>query len=304
MNDELSHVDPKEGAVMVSVSKKAATYRTAVAKGVITMRPETLDIIKNRGSAKGDVLTVAKIAGIAAAKKTSELIPLCHSIPIEACDISFEFIEGRGIEVSVKVAAEAKTGVEMEAISAVSIALATVYDMAKAVDRGMTIGEIRLIEKRGGKSDFFAERVKPLGRVIAVNISQKKGTVKTPVPFGNFIEDHGLEGDAHAGKGIRQVSLLGRESYAKYKDREIKGLCDGKFAENITTEGIILYELPIGTRLKIGETLQEVTQIGKACHDGCEIQRLVGSCVMPKEGIFSKVLRGGAVRPGDLIEIL
>lgn len=142
------------------------------------------------------------------------------------------------------------------------------------------------------------------GKVIAVNISETKGTVKHPIPCGNFIEDYGLEGDAHAGKGIRQVSLLGKESYNKYADREIKGLCDGKFAENITTEGIILYELPIGTRLKIGATLQEVTKIGKECHAGCEIQKLVGSCIMPKEGIFTKVLEGGKIRPGDDIIIL
>ena len=141
-------------------------------------------------------------------------------------------------------------------------------------------------------------------RVVAVNISENKGTVKHSIEAGNFIADFGLEGDAHAGKGIRQVSLLGRESYLKYKDREIKGFCDGKFAENITTEGIILYELPIGTKLKIGETIQEVTKIGKECHQGCEIQRLVGSCIMPKEGIFTRVLKGGIIQLGDLITAL
>lgn len=142
------------------------------------------------------------------------------------------------------------------------------------------------------------------GKVIAVNISEKKGTVKHSILYGEFVTDYGLQGDAHAGKGIRQVSLLGRESYNKYADREIKGLCDGKFAENITTEGIILYELPVGTRLKIGETVQEVTKIGKECHAGCEIQKLVGSCIMPKEGIFTKVVIGGLVKAGDNIEII
>lgn len=143
-----------------------------------------------------------------------------------------------------------------------------------------------------------------MAKVIAVNISEKKGVVKHPIPFGNFLEDYGLEGDAHAGGGIRQVSLLGRESYNKYSERVIKGLCDGKFAENITTEGIILYELPIGTRLKIGETVQEVTKIGKECHAGCEIQKLVGSCIMPKEGIFTRIIKGGIVKAGDTIEII
>ncbi len=143
-----------------------------------------------------------------------------------------------------------------------------------------------------------------MAKVVAVNISEKKGVVKHPIPVGNFIEDFGLEGDAHAGGGIRQVSLLGRESYNKYADRVLKGLCDGKFAENITTEGIILYELPIGTKLKIGDTIQEVTKIGKECHLGCEIQKLVGSCIMPKEGIFTKVIKGGLVKAGDKIEII
>ncbi|NCA91644.1 MOSC domain-containing protein [bacterium] len=143
-----------------------------------------------------------------------------------------------------------------------------------------------------------------MAKVVAVNISEKKGVVKHPIPVGNFLEDYGLEGDAHAGGGIRQVSLLGRESYNKYSERVIKGLCDGKFAENITTEGIILYELPIGTRLKIGETVQEVTKIGKECHAGCEIQKLVGSCIMPKEGIFTKIIKGGIVKSGDTIEII
>jgi len=142
------------------------------------------------------------------------------------------------------------------------------------------------------------------GKVLAVNISEKKGVVKTPIEVGTFIEDFGLQGDAHAGKGIRQVSLLGRESYLKYKDREIKGLCDGKFAENITTEGIILYELPVGTLLKIGETIQQVTKIGKDCHAGCEIQKLVGICIMPREGIFTRVIKGGLVKAGDEIEVL
>jgi MOSC domain-containing protein YiiM len=142
------------------------------------------------------------------------------------------------------------------------------------------------------------------GKVIAVNISKTKGVVKQPIPEGNFIKDFGLEGDAHSGGGIRQVSLLGRESYNKYSDRVIKGLCDGKFAENITTEGIILYELPIGTLLQIGETIQQVSKIGKECHDGCEIKKLVGSCIMPKEGIFTIVIKGGIVKPGDIITII
>lgn len=143
-----------------------------------------------------------------------------------------------------------------------------------------------------------------MAKILAVNISEKKGVPKKGIPEGNFIEDFGLEGDAHAGKWHRQVSLLGVESVNKMKEMGAKGLCTGKFAENLTTEGINLWELPIGTKLRIGETIQEVTQIGKECHAGCAIRSLVGDCIMPREGIFTKVLTGGKVKSGDLIEII
>lgn len=143
-----------------------------------------------------------------------------------------------------------------------------------------------------------------IGKVLDINISEKKGVIKKPIEEGIFIEDFGLEGDAHAGKWHRQVSLLGIESFNKMKEQGIEDLDHGSFAENITTEGIILYELPVGTRMKIGETIQEVTQIGKECHTGCAIAKQVGKCVMPKEGIFTKVIKGGKVRPGDIVEVL
>lgn len=146
--------------------------------------------------------------------------------------------------------------------------------------------------------------MKKIGMVLDINVSEKKGVVKKPVEKGIFKEDYGLEGDAHAGKWHRQVSLLGIESYRKMKEIGIKDLSHGDFAENITTEGIILYELPVGTRLKIGETIQEVTQIGKECHTGCAISQQVGKCIMPREGIFTRVVKGGVVRPGDIIEVL
>lgn len=140
-------------------------------------------------------------------------------------------------------------------------------------------------------------------RIVAVNISQKKGVPKVTIPQGNFIEEFGLEGDAHAGKWHRQVSLLGTESIEKMKAAGVQDLCTGSFAENLTTEGLVLYELPVGTRLRIGETLQEVTQIGKECHQKCAIYHTIGDCVMPKEGIFTRILKGGIIKAGDAIEI-
>ena len=142
-----------------------------------------------------------------------------------------------------------------------------------------------------------------MAKVTAVNISEKKGVIKHPIEKGFFKFNHGLEGDAHAGNWHRQVSFLGEESIDKMRATGATGLCSGKFAENLTTEGIILYELPVGTKIKVGEVVFEVTQIGKECHLGCEIRNLVGDCVMPREGIFAKVITEGYIKAGDDIVV-
>ncbi len=142
------------------------------------------------------------------------------------------------------------------------------------------------------------------GKVVSVNISEKKGTPKTKVNPGILIEDYGLQGDAHAGKWHRQISLLAAESIEKAKNGPKNGLCHGVFAENITTEGIVLYTLPVGTRLQIGECVLEISQIGKECHTGCAVSKLVGQCVMPREGVFARVITGGSVYIGDPITVL
>lgn len=143
-----------------------------------------------------------------------------------------------------------------------------------------------------------------MAKLISINISEKKGVVKKPVEEAMLIEDFGIENDAHAGKWHRQVSLLGKESVDKMRAKGLDHLKSGDFAENLLTEGIVLYELPIGTILSIGDTLHEVTQIGKECHTGCEIKQITGDCVMPREGIFTKVLKGGIIQPGDEIKII
>ena len=144
-----------------------------------------------------------------------------------------------------------------------------------------------------------------MAKVVAINISEKKKTPKKTIPECNLIYDFGFEGDAHAGKWHRQVSLLAKESIERAQGMRTDGLCHGMFAENITTEGIELHTLPIGTKLKIGEeAVIEITQIGKECHEGCAIRELVGQCIMPREGIFGIVLKGGTVRENDEIIIL
>jgi len=143
-----------------------------------------------------------------------------------------------------------------------------------------------------------------MARVVAVNLSAKKGQRKKNIDQGLLVQEHGLENDAHAGDWHRQVSLLGMESIDKML-RTGLNVGPGDFAENLTTEGMELFTLPIGTRLKIGSTaVGEVTQIGKECHTRCAIFYQAGDCVMPREGIFIRVVNGGPVRVGDEIEIL
>lgn len=143
-----------------------------------------------------------------------------------------------------------------------------------------------------------------LGKVVAVSISDRKGIKKANVKSGRLVENHGLANDAHAGNWHRQVSLLAMESIRKIRNKGLNVL-PGDFAENITTEGIRLWGIPVGTRLQLGPaSIGEVTQIGKECHSRCAIYHQVGDCVMPKEGIFVKILKGGTIKPGDTIQPL
>jgi cyclic pyranopterin phosphate synthase len=156
MTARLSHLNEKGEARMVDVSAKEVTSRTARAEGFVAMAPKTLDLILAGKAPKGDVLATARIAGIMAAKRTAELIPLCHSLPLTEVTVDFELSRdpcGLRVEATAKV--DAKTGVEMEALTAVSIACLTLYDMVKAVDQAMSFSGIRLVEKTGGRSGHF-----------------------------------------------------------------------------------------------------------------------------------------------------
>jgi len=152
----LSHVNAAGSARMVDVSGKPVTAREAEARGMVFMKAETLALVRKNAVAKGDVLAVARIAGIMAAKRTPELIPLCHGLPLSSAEVQFDLHENPpSIEIQARVRTEARTGVEMEALAAVSVAALTVYDMCKAVDRGMEIGQIRVTYKAGGRSGVF-----------------------------------------------------------------------------------------------------------------------------------------------------
>ena len=143
-----------------------------------------------------------------------------------------------------------------------------------------------------------------MARVVSVNISEKKGTLKKPVPEIELKLRHGIVGDAHAGDWHRQISLLAEESIDTMRPRSPIALDPGVFAENINTEGIDLKGLPVGTHLRIGETEVEMTQIGKKCHHGCAIFQKMGDCIMPREGVFTRVLHGGVIHEGDELVII
>lgn len=147
----LSHLDAQGRARMIDVGEKPDTKRVAVAKGRVLMNPRTLELVRKNEIAKGDVLTVAQVAGIAAAKRTSELIPMCHPLLLTSISVDFAF-QDDGIEIRATVEATGKTGVEMEALTAVTVSALTIYDMCKAQDKAMRIQDVRLVRKSGGKS--------------------------------------------------------------------------------------------------------------------------------------------------------
>jgi cyclic pyranopterin phosphate synthase len=274
----LTHVDTTGKALMVDVGEKPVVKRLATAAGKILLQSATLQLIKDNALQKGDVLATARIAGIMAAKQTDQLIPLCHSLNIEQVTVEFNLVAD-GIEIVSTAKLSGKTGVEMEALTAVSVAALTIYDMCKAVDKKMCIENIHLREKK--KSKIF--------KVMSVNTSKNKGEIKTTVPEITLLENYGVEGDAHAGDWHRQISLLAAEDIARTK------IGFGEFAENITTYGINLPQLPLGTKLYLDEVVLEITQIGKECHGGCAIKQKIGDCIMPRRGVFAKVIKGGKV---------
>jgi cyclic pyranopterin monophosphate synthase len=152
---ELSHLNENGEASMVDIGEKQVTARYALAQAVLKMQPETLLLITSNGLPKGDAFAAARIAGIMAAKKTNELIPLCHNIPIDSVEITFNVVEPDTLIILAAANCNYKTGIEMEALIAASVAALTVYDMCKAVDRGMTVSEVKLLEKRGGRSGTY-----------------------------------------------------------------------------------------------------------------------------------------------------
>lgn len=300
---DLTHVNEQGRARMVDVSDKPATDRVARAAGFVRMAPSTVELVRTGGAKKGDVLAVAQVAGIMAAKRCWETVPMCHPVVLTGVDVRFS-VDPCGVGIEATCRCHGETGVEMEALSAVSAAALTVYDMLKAHQRDMVVEEVRLVEKTGGASgDFAAREARGAATVEAVCVSEEKGTRKRPVDAIELVVGEGVSGDAHAGSWHRQVSLLPAEAVDELRGL-LPDLAPGDFAENVLTRGLDLKALPVGTVLKAGAAELVVTQIGKECHAACEIRRLTGRCAMPTEGIFCVVTRPGTLRAGDRLEVV
>lgn len=322
----LSHLNEKGRARMVNVGGKQDTHRIAIAEGEVFLKPETLALIRDKKMAKGDVLGIAQVAGIMAAKQTSQMIPLCHPLILTNVDMDFYFMEERNsILIRSIVMSTGKTGVEMEALHAVTVAALTIYDICKAIDRGIEISHIHLVEKDGGQSGHYqgksylklkneeipdnqvlaVDRDKKRGTVLAVCVGENRNSPKKQVSSALVVEDFGIKGDIHAGIDHKQVSLLNLSSLEKNR-KEGYELYYGDLFENIVFQGLDdLYRYPIGTIVKIGqEVVLKVTQIGKDHDVDITVRGQKVRSIMPKEGIFTRVIKGGTIKVGDSIEVI
>ena len=297
--NSLTHLDGTGRARMVDVGEKVVTRRQAIAFGSIRVGAETLEKLTAGKIAKGDAWATARLAGITGAKRTSDLIPLTHPLRLDAVRVHLAPWGAERVAVFAEALATDRTGVEMEAMTAASVALLTMYDMTKAVSRGAVIEGVELLSKTGGKSGDWLGAGIELGRVEKLAVSTGKGTPKDPCDEGMLQAEFGIQGDAHGGDWHRQVSLLGVESIQKMKEKGLK-VDFGSFAENVATSGVCLYELPVGSLMLAGDgAILEVSQIGKECHSKCAVYHTAGDCVMPREGIFVRVRAGGPLRTGE-----
>ncbi|HOY66506.1 MAG TPA: cyclic pyranopterin monophosphate synthase MoaC [Candidatus Ozemobacteraceae bacterium] len=295
----LTHLDGEGRVKMVDVGGKAVTKRCAVAFGSVRVGEKALSLLRDGQIAKGDAWAATRVAAIMAAKRTSDLIPLTHPIRLDAVNITLAPWGTERVAIVAEALASDRTGVEMEAMTAVSVAQLNLYDMVKGVTKGVALEGCRLLLKTGGKSgDWIGDGVEA-GRIEKLATSRAKGIPKDPTDEVMIKLGFGVEGDAHGGDWHRQVSLLGIESIRKMQEKGLK-VDFGSFAENIATSGILLYELPVGSLIwSGGGVLLEVTQIGKECHTKCAVYHKAGDCVMPREGIFARVLAGGPLRTAN-----
>lgn len=288
-----THINELGFPTMVDVSKKEISDRQASAKAVITMKPETLDKIFNGKVKKGEVISTAKIAGIIAAKRTSDLIPLCHQVPLTSVQIEFSQIALDKLMIISYVQCKYITGVEMEALVAASTAALTIYDMCKAVDRCMKIDELYLDQKSGGRSGNLVR-----SSIKRIYLKFQKGGNILHMSDCN-LDENGIEGFT---SGNKAISLLDINACVCIENENVEQLCWKKFYANFITEGFDYSNLKVGDKFNIGDTCIEITQVGKPCFDGCGIIVNGKSCVLKNNCAFAKVVKPGIVKIGSLIE--
>ncbi|UCG50712.1 MAG: cyclic pyranopterin monophosphate synthase MoaC [Candidatus Latescibacterota bacterium] len=323
-----THLDDAGKARMVDIGGKRETNRRAVASARVVVSDELLVMLKNNTLEKGDAIAAARLAGIQAAKRTGDLIPLCHPLPLSYVDVDLQLIdEPPSIVITTEARTHYRTGVEMEALTAAAVAALTIYDMGKSIDRMIAIEHVRLESKSGGASGEWSRRdsspsetglnpkprIKREGRmtkpkqnkaqVHKISVAPTTGEKKQNVALAVITAGRGVEGDAHSTTD-RPLSLLPLESFHKVQHPDLD-VHPGDFAENVTTSGLDFTRLRVGSRLRLGASVEiEVVQIGKECHNGCVIRETVGDCIMPSEGVFARALTSGEIREGDPIEIL
>lgn len=254
---DLTHIDEKGAARMVDVSEKLPTKREATAQAVVRMQPQTLSLILSDGIKKGDVFATARIAGIMAAKKTSEIIPLCHPIPITSVKVDIKPQQPDTVVIEATVGCKFETGVEMEALHAASVAALTLYDMCKAVDRGMEIQSVMLLEKSGGRSGLYRRSDTPV--IEAYDI--KPGT---------------------------EVSLMDKTAQQKIKEMQSAGLCMKKFRADLITSNVDFDALSVGDAFSIDGWDFTLTR-KKECYDDCELYKSGKFCPLRHGSIFAIV---------------
>ncbi len=295
-----SHMNREGRGKMVDIGEKDNTNRIARAHGYVFMSRDTLDKVIAGEVKKGDVLQIAQIAGIMAAKNTHRLIPLCHQILITSIDLTYNINkEETSIEIISEVKAMGKTGAEMEAMQAVSSAALTIYDMCKGIEKGIKIGEISLIEKSGGKSGKWKPELIAEGKILNLAIGSKKGDDKTPIDSVTIIENYGVKNDVHAGGKTKQVSLFAVETLKYVPSNKMTDVISGKFTENITIVGIPIFMIAPGIKLRINDVILEIESIGKDefVDDGRRY-------IVSRKGIFTHVIKGGDIKTGDCIGII
>lgn len=295
---ELTHID-KSGCInMVDVGEKAITERTAQAQACLKMKPETLQCILENGGKKGNVIATARIAGIMAAKNTSNLIPLCHPLPLTKIAIDIEPEGEDKLCLRSLVKCSYQTGVEMEALTAVSVAALTVYDMCKAIDRGMRIDEVYLLKKDGGRSGLYSREQQAIVQSLHLKPVKSKALLSLECMH---VDENGIEGFT---EGERAVSLMDAQVADDMEAANWRGLCMKKFYANIVTKNLNYASLQRGTLLKIGSVCIEITEVGKPCFSGCDILKDGNTCSLKTGCAFGKVRTKGNISLEDMVERL